>query len=97
MSTPLLGTPKSRALDRIQQITTALCDRNYCRIAVHHVGPPSLGENITFWTDGWQTVILHEYRQGMGFELYIAATDKNSIEAVIDAIPVGNRDAAVRS
>lgn len=91
MSTPLHGTPKSRALDRVNKIREALEYRSY-RCIAHH--PLPLGEDFSIWTDGWNTLILHTYRQGMGFELYSPLTRKNDIQAVVDAIPVGSQGGA---
>lgn len=69
----------------IDQIKAALRTRNYRLFADSQVGPK--GEQISWWSDGDYTVILHEYRQGMGCELYVQATIKNSVEETIRQIP----------
>lgn len=75
-----------RRLTPTTQIRTALTARSYLCINSQDIG--CQGENISWWSDGEHICILHEYQLGMGCELYVQGTRRNSVEAVIRAIPM---------
>lgn len=45
------------------------------------------GDRLGWWTDGMTTCILQEYPGATGAELYLPATSRNDVQAVIDAVP----------